>query len=84
MNELTDGALSIEGGLSITDLQQRLRLQSLPDGSYQTAAGLVLAILARLPVVGDAVEWEGWKLEVVGMDGFGIKRLIARRQLPLG
>jgi len=81
VNEFADGALSIEGGLSITDLQQRLRLQSLPDGSYQTAAGLVLAILARLPVVGDAVEWEGWKLEVVAMDGFGIKRLIVR---PLG
>ena len=79
VKKLGDGALSFDGGLSITDLQQRLRLETLPDGSYQTAAGMVLAILGQLPSVGDAAEWEGWRFEVAEMNGFGIRRLVARR-----
>ena len=79
VKELADGALSFDGGLSVTDLQQRLRLEALPDGSYQTAAGMVLAILGQLPAVGDTADWEGWRLEVAEMNGFGIRRLVARR-----
>ena len=79
VKKLGDGALSFDGGLSITDLQQRLRLESLPDGSYQTAAGMMLAILGQVPSVGDTAQWEGWRLEVAEMNGLGIRRLVARR-----
>ena len=82
--ELPDGTLSIDGALSVPDLQERLRLHALPEGSYQTAAGLVLAILGRLPNRGDAVEWGGWRLEVAALDGLSIKRLVARRAKPPG
>ena len=77
VKQLPDGALSIDGALPLPDLQERLRLDALPEGSYQTAAGLVLAILGRLPNRGDAVEWGGWKLEVAAMDG--LERQAARR-----
>ena len=80
--ELPDGALSLDGTVSLPDLQERLGLDTLPEGSYQTAAGLVLAILRRLPNRGDAVEWGGWKLEVATVDGLSIKRLVARRVAP--
>ena len=79
VEELSDGTLSIAGTLSLPDLQEHLRLDTLPEGSYQTAAGLVLAMLGRLPNLGDAVQWDGWTLEVVAMDGLSVKRLVARR-----
>jgi CBS domain containing-hemolysin-like protein len=79
VEQLPDGAFSFDGALSLPDLQERLRFETLPEGSYHTAAGLLLAILGRLPKHGDTVEWSGWKLEVVAMDGLGVKRLIARR-----
>jgi CBS domain containing-hemolysin-like protein len=78
VRELADGALSLDGALPVLDLQERLHLEALPEGSYQTAAGLVLALLGRLPERGDAVEWGGWRLEVAAMDGLGIERIVAR------
>jgi CBS domain containing-hemolysin-like protein len=79
VEQLADGAFSVDGALALPDLQERLRFDSLPDGNYQTAAGLVLAILGRVPKQGDTVEWDGWKLEVAAMDRLSIKRLVARR-----
>jgi CBS domain containing-hemolysin-like protein len=84
VKQLPDGALSIDGTLPLPDLQERLRLDALPEGRYYTAAGLVLALLRRLPERGDAVEWGGWKLEVAAMDGLSVKRLVARRAEPPG
>jgi CBS domain containing-hemolysin-like protein len=79
IEELPDGALSLDGALPRSDLQDRLRLASLPDGRYQTAAGMLLALLGRVPKRGDAVEWNGWRLEVDLMDGLGVRRIVARR-----
>ena len=80
--ELAKGALSLDGALPVLDLKQRLRLDALLEGSYHAAAGLVLALLGRLPGHGDVVEWSGWNLEVTAIDGLGIERIVARRALP--
>jgi CBS domain containing-hemolysin-like protein len=82
VEELVEGALSIDGALPLPDLQERLRLGALPEGSYQTAAGLVLELLGRVPNRGDIVEWGGWGLEVAEMEGLSIRRLVARRAQP--
>jgi len=82
VEQLPDGALSIDGALPLPDLQETLRVDALPEGRYHTAAGLVLALLGRLPARGDAVEWGGWRLEVAAMDGRSIARLVARRTVP--
>jgi CBS domain containing-hemolysin-like protein len=82
VKELPDGALSIDGALPLPDLQETLGLDALPEGGYHTAAGLVLALLGRLPGRGDAVEWGGWKLEVAAMDGRSVARIVARRTGP--
>jgi CBS domain containing-hemolysin-like protein len=79
VREQPDGALSVDGALPVADLQQRLGLAALPEGRYHTAAGLVLALLERLPEIGDSVEWEGWKLAVSEMDGFSVRRVVVRR-----
>ncbi|MEN3582691.1 hemolysin family protein [Streptomyces sp. ZYX-F-203] len=39
-----------------------------PDGPYETVAGLVANHLARIPAKGDAIELEGWRVDVLGVE----------------
>lgn len=41
---------------------------TMPEGDYETVAGLVLDRLGRIPDVGDEVELDGWWLTVMRMD----------------
>jgi CBS domain containing-hemolysin-like protein len=41
---------------------------TMPEGDYETVAGLVLDRLGRIPDVGDEVELDGWRLIVMRMD----------------
>ncbi|HEX9182212.1 MAG TPA: TerC family protein [Burkholderiales bacterium] len=75
---LPDGAVSIDGALALVDLQERLGIAELPEGEYHTAAGMVLALLGRVPSRGDRAEWGGWSFEVTRMDGLRISRIAAR------
>ncbi|HEV7449969.1 MAG TPA: hemolysin family protein [Pseudonocardiaceae bacterium] len=40
----------------------------MPEGDYETVAGLVLERLGRIPDAGDEVELDGWRLTVTRMD----------------
>ncbi|MCH0540043.1 HlyC/CorC family transporter [Streptomyces sp. MUM 203J] len=56
----------------------RLRAIGLrvPDGPYETLAGLVATALGRIPVAGDHVEVGGWRLDVVDDTGHRAARVI--------
>ncbi|MCY4176614.1 MAG: hemolysin family protein [Acidimicrobiaceae bacterium] len=45
---------------------------AMPEGDYETLAGLVLDRLGRIPVPGETVTVDGWRLEVVAVDGLRI------------
>ncbi len=40
----------------------------MPEGDYETVAGLVLERLGRIPDVGDEIELDGWRLTVMRME----------------
>lgn len=44
----------------------------LPDGDYDTVAGLVMQRMGRIPTVGDHVRGEGWSIRVAAMDGLRV------------
>ena len=48
-----------------------------PERDYYTAAGYVLSALGRLPATGEHVKINGWRFEVVDLDGNRIDKLIA-------
>ena len=48
-------------------------------GRYHTVSGLILLLLGKMPVAGDSVVIDGWKLEVVDMDGRRIDKILATR-----
>ena len=50
----------------------------LPDGEYDTVAGLVLERLEHIPSVGESFVVDGILIEVLGVDGFAIQRLQLR------
>ncbi|MBU6267360.1 MAG: hemolysin family protein [Sphingomonadales bacterium] len=78
-----DGSLLIAGALPADELARRLDLD-LPDSrDYATTAGYVLSILKHLPQEGEAFTDQGWRFEVIDMDGRKIdKLLVARVQEP--
>ncbi|HEY3260949.1 MAG TPA: hemolysin family protein [Pseudonocardiaceae bacterium] len=47
----------------------------MPEGEYETMAGLVLERLGRIPDVGDEVRVDGWRLTVMRMDRHRIAEL---------
>jgi len=74
-----DGSLLVDGLFSSGDLKERLGLDRLPreeEGDYQTVGGLMMAGLGRVPATGDAFSWEGWRLEVVDMDGNRVDKVL--------
>ncbi|HEX9337655.1 MAG TPA: hemolysin family protein, partial [Pseudonocardiaceae bacterium] len=54
----------------------------MPDGEYETLAGLVLARLGRIPDVGDEVRVDGWRITVMLMDKHRIADLRLSRVDP--
>jgi putative hemolysin len=49
----------------------------LPESrEYATAAGYVLSVLKRLPAEGEFFTEQGWRFEVVDMDGLKIDKLL--------
>jgi putative hemolysin len=77
-----DGSWLMDGLIPIPELKDRLDLKEVPEeerGRYNTLAGMVMLLLGRLPGTGDSVDWEGWRFEVVDMDGKRVDKLLVQR-----
>jgi putative hemolysin len=77
-----DGSWLIDGLIPVPELKDRLGLKALPEeerGRYNTMAGMVMLLLGRLPEVTDTVEWDGWRFEVVDLDGKRVDKVLASR-----
>ncbi|OAH16142.1 hemolysin family protein [Streptomyces jeddahensis] len=62
-------------GATRTDQLERVGLRA-PEGPYETLAGLVAAELGRIPSVGDRVDVDGWRLDVVDATGRRAARVL--------
>lgn len=57
---------------------ERITGLDLPDGEYDTVAGLVLERLERIPAAGDSFVVDGVLITVLEVDGFAIERVELR------
>ena len=74
--------LVMDGMMPVDELKARLMLPDLPaEGSYHTLAGLVLALLRRVPRTGDRIVFAGWRFEVLAMDGRRVDKVQASREV---
>jgi putative hemolysin len=71
---LGGGDVEVDGLLNLDDFADETGIE-LPDGPYETAAGYVMAVLGRVPAVGDVVDVGLRRLEVLVMDGRRVERL---------
>ncbi|MDG5748160.1 hemolysin family protein [Qipengyuania sp. XHP0207] len=74
--EREDGSLLVSGSLSADTLADRLGLEYGDDREFGTAAGYALHVLKRLPTEGEHFSDQGWRFEVVDMDGRRIDKLL--------
>lgn len=79
-----DGSLLADGSLGIDEVKELLDVEELPDEEtyrYDTLAGLVIALLGRIPATGDVVEWGVWRFEVIDMDGLRVDKVLISTRL---
>ena len=77
-----DGSFLVDGRLSSEELREILSLNALPgeeEHDFHTAAGMVIARFGRIPHAGEYFDWQGWRLEVVDLDGARIDKLLIAR-----
>ncbi len=80
-----DGSWLLDGHIPVPELKDRLVLQTVPEeerGRYHTLSGMMMLLTGRLPKVADNVIWEGWRFEIVDMDGKTIDKVMATRIEP--
>jgi putative hemolysin len=75
--EREDGSLLVSGALPVDQLADRLCIELPEAREFATAAGYVLWSLKKLPQEGESFEDQGWRIEVVDMDGRKIDKLLA-------
>src|SRR5256714_3195043 len=81
-----DGSWLFDGLIPVPELKDRLDLKELPEedrGRYNTLAGMIMLLLGRLPRTADAVEWEGWRFQVVDLDGKRVDKVLAQAGGPV-
>jgi putative hemolysin len=75
--ERADGSLLVSGSAPADVFAERAGLTLPEERDYATVAGYALSVLRHLPVVGEVFTDQGWRFEIVDMDGRKIDKLIA-------
>jgi putative hemolysin len=71
-----DGSFLVSGAMPADELAEKLRVSLPDDRDYSTAAGLVLNLFQRLPEIGEKIDMDGWRFEVIDLDGRRIDKLL--------
>jgi len=66
--EQEDGTLIVRGNVDMRKLCARLGITWDPELEVSTISGLVTETLERIPVAGDAIDWNGYHIEVLRAD----------------
>lgn len=75
-----DGSWLLDGRMPVFSAERTLDLADMDVGDYETLAGFVLHQLGHLPAIGESFVWNGWRFEVIDMDGRRIDRVLASRE----
>ena len=75
-----DGSLLVSGAMSADALAERLGLDLPEAREFATAAGYVLFMLKRLPELGEHFTDQGWRFEVIDLDGRKIDKILVSEE----
>ncbi|MFB3765459.1 MAG: hemolysin family protein [Methanotrichaceae archaeon] len=74
-----NGSWLVDGMLSVDEFKEALNIEELPgeeSGIYQTMGGFMMTRLEKIPISGDHFSWNGYRFEVVDMDGHRVDKLL--------
>ena len=71
------GAFRVQGGVSLRDWEEAVGVEA-PEMGVDTVGGLVMALLDKVPEVGDSVRWNGVELTVESVEGRRAATVITR------
>jgi putative hemolysin len=74
-----DGSWLIDGMVAIDEVKDVIGLARLPgeeEGDFHTLGGFMMARVHRVPTVGDHFDVDGYRFEVVDMDGRRVDRVL--------
>ena len=77
--EREDGSFLISGALAADALAEKFALDLPEQREFATAAGFVLFVLKKLPAEGEYFTEQGWRFEVLDLDGRKIDKLLVSK-----
>lgn len=75
---IDENTTRVDGGMTIYDLRDELGIE-LPEGDYETVAGLVLDRLGHIPREGEALQLDGYRIAVSETRGVKIESVVITR-----
>jgi CBS domain containing-hemolysin-like protein len=69
------GALLMDGGVNLRDLETQMQWSLPRDGGVETLAGFLLMRLGHIPEAGESTTYDGRRLTVVELDGRRIAKI---------
>ena len=79
--ERDDGSWLLSGSMPADEMADKLGFTLPEKRAYETVAGYVLAHFQHLPETGEHIEANGWRFEVVDLDGRRIDKVLASRSV---
>ncbi len=80
VERLPDGSYRVAGRMGVDELNEALEWE-LPKADYETVAGLALAVLHRIPRIGEEFDIPGYHFTVLESDE---RRVVTVKIMPLG
>jgi len=77
--EREDGSWLVSGSANADVLGDRIGVNMPDDRDYSTVAGFALSVLKQIPETGEVFKFDGYRFEVVDMDGRKIDKLLVSR-----
>ena len=74
-----DGSFLVSGWMPVDEFGELLSVAVPPHRGYHTVAGLILQHFGTLPEVGNCFDLEGWRIEVVDLDGRRIDKILVTK-----
>lgn len=74
-----DGSLLLDGVFPAHELRELVDIGDLPgenEGHFETVAGFLLDQMGHIPKAGESLQWDGYRFEVMDMDGIRIDKVL--------
>jgi putative hemolysin len=69
----------LPGSMPADEMAEQLGIKLPDDRDYETVAGFIISQIEHLPATGECTDADGWRFEVVDLDGRRIDKVLATK-----